>query len=454
MILPPNQSLPTAQKCQLPPVKPLVKAIKTACQIKHSSIVLKTKPIVLDIFSKIKDPRINRRKRHILSEIIVLAICAVVAGSDDWVGVEEFAIDRYNWFKSFLSLPNGIPSHDTFGRVFSLISPTEFEACFLEWISLLRFKIPGEIVAIDGKTLRRSHDKKNGKSAIHMVSAWASENALVLGQLKTDAKSNEITAIPQLIELLDLSGCIVTIDAMGCQKDIAGLIVDKQADYVLSLKENHGNLFDEVQQFFLKKLADNFEKSSLSYCQTSTKNHGRFEVRRYWVTDQISELKHTAPWKNLNLIGMVESQRTVRGETVIERRFFISSLQNNVQLFAKAVRQHWGIENSVHWTLDIGFREDESRIRTGHAPENMAVLRHIALNLLRSDETPLGIKNKRLKAARNIGYLAHVLRGEMEKLNYYRLKPVGCLARKRALRLKPSKPKRMMIRLKLNVNAH
>jgi predicted transposase YbfD/YdcC len=416
MVLPPNQSLSETPKRPLPSVKPLVKAIKTAHQFNRSPIVLK-KPMVLDIFSKIKDPRVDRRKRHILSEIIVLAICAVVGGSDDWVGVEEFGIDRYDWFKQFLSLPNGIPSHDTFGRVFSLISPTEFEACFIEWINLLRFKIPGEFVAIDGKNLRRSHDEKSGKSAIHRVSAWASENALVLGQLKTNAKSNEMTAIPQLIELLDLSGSIITIDAMGCQKDIAKLIIDKQADYVLNLKANQGNLFDEVQQFFLEKLASDFEKSSLFYCQIATENHGRSEVRRYWVTDQISELTHIAPWKNLNLIGMVESQRTARGETVVERRFFISSLENNVQLFARAVRQHWGIENSVHWVLDIGFREDESRIRTGHAPENMAVLRHIALNLLRGDDTPLGIKNKRLKAARNIDYLAHVLRGEMEKLN-------------------------------------
>ncbi len=415
MVLRPNQLLPATPTRQLPPVKKLVKAIKTTCQINQSPIVLKTKPKVLEIFSKLKDPRVNRRKKHLLSEIIVLAICAVVAGSDDWVGIEEFARDRYDWFKQFLSLPNGIPTHDTFGRVFSLISPTEFEACFLEWINLIRLKIPGEVVAIDGKQLRRSHDEKNGKSAIHMVSAWASENALVLGQLKTDAKSNEITAIPQLIELLDLSGCIITIDAMGCQKNIASLIVDKQADYVLSLKANHGLLFDEVQQFFLEKLANNFENSSLLFYQKATKNHGRYEVRRYWVTDQIAALNHTAPWKNLKLIGMVESQRTIRGETAIERRFFISSLENNVQLFAKAVRQHWGIENSVHWALDIGFREDESRIRTGHAPENMAVLRHIALNLLRSDDTPLGIKNKRLKAARNIDYLAHVLRGEMEK---------------------------------------
>jgi predicted transposase YbfD/YdcC len=416
MVLPPNQSLPAAPKKQFI-AKKLPKAIeKTYGDLNSYPIIFKPKPMILEIFSKVRDPRLNRRKRHILLDIIVLAICAVVGGVDDWMGIESFGKDHYDWFKQFLSLPNGIPSHDTLGRVFSLISPDEFEACFMQWISLIRFKIPGEIVAIDGKTLRRSHDEKNGKSAIHMVSAWASDNALILGQLKTDSKSNEITAIPKLIQLLDLSGCIVTIDAMGCQKEIASLIINQHADYVLTLKANHENLFDEVQIFFLKAEASHFEETSIHYCQTETKKHGRSEIRRYWVTDKISSFKHTASWKNLNLIGMVESQRTVRGKTSIERRFFISSLENNVDLFAKAVRQHWGIENSVHWVLDISFREDESRIRTGHAPENMAILRHIALNLLRNDDTPLGIKNKRLKAGRNTDYLTHVLLGEMEKL--------------------------------------
>ncbi len=417
MVIPLNQSLPVVPKQQFL-VKPLVKSIEKAYEKFNSgSVILKPKPIILEIFSKMTDPRLDRKKRYLLSEIIVLAICAVVGGADDWVGIESFGNDRYDWFKEFLSLPNGIPSHDTFGRVFSLISPDEFESCFMQWICLLRLSIPGEVVAIDGKNLRRSHDEKNGKSAIHMVSAWALENNLVLGQLKTDSKSNEITAIPKLIQLLDLSGCIVTIDAMGCQKEIASLIISKQAHYVLTLKANHENLFNEVQNFFLEAEANHFEDATISYCQTETKNHGRSEIRRYWVTDKISNFNHTTPWKDLKLIGMVESQRTVRGKTSIERRFFISSLEKNVDLFAKAVRQHWGIENSVHWILDISFREDESRIRTGHAPENMAVLRHIALNLLRNDETPLGIKNKRLKAGRNTDYLAHVLRGEIEKLN-------------------------------------
>jgi predicted transposase YbfD/YdcC len=249
-----------------------------------------------------------------------------------------------------------------------------------------------------------------------MVSAWAADNALVLGQRKTDAKSNEITAIPELLQLLDLSGCIVTIDAMGCQKNIADLIMKKQADYVLTLKENQGNLFQEVQDFFLAAETHHFQNDAIRYGETATHNHGRLEVRRHWITDDLSEFQQTAPWTDLRLIGLVESERTVGGKTTIERRFFISSLEKDVTLFAKAVRQHWEIENSVHWVLDIGFREDESRMRTGHAPENMAVLRHIALNVLRNDETRLGMKNKRLKAGWSTDYLTHLLCGELERL--------------------------------------
>lgn len=416
MVLPPkiqsSARLKSPQQCE---IKPLVKAIQHA---RKSSVPLTVKPtpILLKSFSRLTDPRLDRRKRHLLIEIVVIAVCAVVCGADDWVSIEAFGRSKYDWLKEFLSLPNGIPSHDTFGRVFSLLSPDEFEAGFLQWVSYLRFKTPGEIVAVDGKKLRRSHDKKNGRSAIHMVSAWASDNALVLGQRKTDAKSNEITALPELLQLLDLSGCIVTIDAMGCQKNIAELIVDQQADYVLTLKANHGHLFQEVQGFFLDAETNHFQNAAIHYAEIQTKSHGRIEVRRYWITDQISELQSTAPWKNLSLIGLVESERTVGGQTTTERRFFISSLEKDVTLFAKAVRQHWGIENSVHWVLDIGFREDESRIRTGHAPENMAVLRHIALNVLRNDDTHLGIKNKRLKAGWDTNYLTHLLYGELERL--------------------------------------
>ena len=416
MVLRPQVQSPTQLK--LPPqceFKPLVKALQHA---QKSSVPLTAKPtpMLLTSFSRLTDPRLDRRKRHLLMDIVVIAVCAVVCGADDWVSIESFGRAKYDWFKEFLSLPNGIPSHDTFGRVFSLLSPDEFEAGFLRWVSQLRFKTPGEIVAVDGKTLRRSHDKKDGRSAIHMVSAWASDNRLILGQRKTDAKSNEITALPELLQVLDLSGCIVTIDAMGCQKNIAELIINQQADYVLTLKANHGHLFQEVHDFFLDAETNHFQNAAIHYVETQSKSHGRLEVRRYWITDEISELPSTALWKNLSLIGLVESERTVGVKTTIERRFFISSLEKDVTLFAKAVRQHWGIENSVHWVLDIGFREDESRIRTGHAPENMAVLRHIALNVLRNDDTRLGIKNKRLKAGWSTDYLTHLLCGELERL--------------------------------------
>ena len=418
MVLRPSVQPPTELKSpQQWAVKPLAQALNHA-QESSVPLVVKPVPVILKSFSTLTDPRLNRRKRHLLIDIVVIALCAVVCGANDWVSIESFGRAKYDWFQEFLSLPKGIPSHDTFGRVFAWISPDEFEASFMRWVSYLRCKTPGEIVAVDGKTLRRSHDQKNGRSAIHLVSVWAAENALVLGQRKTDAKSNEITAIPELLQLLDLSGCIVTIDAMGCQKNIAELIIEKQADYVLTLKANQGHLFEEVRHFFLEAETHHFQNASIQYGETQSKSHGRFEVRRYWITDQISELHHTALWKNLSLIGLVESERTIQGETTVERRFFIASLKKDVALFAKAVRQHWEIENSVHWVLDIGFREDESRIRTRHAPENMAVLRHIALNLLRNDDTPLGIKNKRLKAGWNTDYLTHILYGELERLHF------------------------------------
>ena len=416
MVLRPSVQPPTELKSPRQwAVKPLARALNHA-QESSVPLVVKPVPMILKSFSTLTDPRLDRRKRHLLIDIVVIALCAVVCGANDWVSIESFGRAKYDWFQEFLSLPNGIPSHDTFGRVFSLLSPDEFEAGFLRWVSQLRFKTPGEIVAVDGKTLRRSQDKKNGRSAIHMVSAWASDNALILGQRKTDAKSNEITAIPALLQVLDLSGCIVTIDAMGCQKNIAELIINQQADYVLTLKANHGHLFQEVQNFFLDAETNHFQNAAIRYVETQTNSHGRLEVRRYWITDEISELPSTAPWKNLSLIGLVESERTVGGKTTIEQRFVISSLEKDVTLFAKAVRQHWGIENSVHWVLDIGFREDESRIRTGHAPENMAVLRHIALNVLRNDDTRLGIKNKRLKAGWDTDYLTHLLCGGLERL--------------------------------------
>ena len=405
MILPPKMAA-------LPPISETKFRINPLAQVVKISLEKPRKPTLLECFSELIDPRLDRRKRHLLEDIVVLAICGVLGGADDWVSIEAFGKEKYQWFKQFLSLPNGIPSHDTLGRVFSLISPDQFQACFTRWIQAVAVKTQGQVIPIDGKTLRRSHDRRHGKSAIHMVSAWASENRLVLGQLKTEAKSNEITAIPELLQVLDISGCIITIDAMGCQKNIAAAIIKKQADYVLALKANHENLFKEVTAFFAQVESGNFQDPAIKYWETTTKDHGRLEIRRYWVTDQLATFEHTKPWKDIRLIGLVEAERTVRGKTTIERRYYISSLEKNVILFAKAVRLHWGIENSVHWVLDMAFREDESRIRTGHAPENMAVLRQIALNGLRKDPTQLGIKNKRLKAGWSTDYLTHLLWGQ------------------------------------------
>jgi len=367
---------------------------------------------LLDHIKSIPDPRIDRQKRHKLEDILAIAICAIICGADDWVSIEEFGKSKRKWFKTFLQLPNGIPSHDTFGRVFSLIAPSHFQQCFINWVESVTDILKGQVVAIDGKTLRRSHDKKSEKSAIHMVSAWAAKNRTVLGQVKTEEKSNEITAIPELLEVLDISGCIVTIDAMGCQKKIAGKIIEKDADYILALKGNQGNLAKEVEAFFTEADKNSYNGMSVDFYETKDVNHGRIEYRRYWLTDDIDGIAGTESWPGLKTVGMVESERHVDDDVSIEYRYYISSIENDAKKFGDGVRAHWGIENSLHWVLDIAFREDESRVRTGNAPENLATARHIALNLLRDEKTAkLGVKNKRLKAGWDNSYLAKLLIG-------------------------------------------
>lgn len=364
---------------------------------------------IVEHFSSIPDPRLDRRKRHKLSDIFFITLCAAICGADDWASIEQFGKAKEKWFTAVLGLKHGIPSHDTFGRVFAMIDTQQFSECFSRWVADLTDLSGGEIIAIDGKCLRRSLDSASDKAAIYMVSAWSTQNQLVLGQQRVDDKSNEITAIPKLLMQLNIAGAVVTLDAMGCQTAIAQQIVDKDADYLLSLKGNQGSLHQDVKLFF----------ESANTCppigHTSYDGgHGRIETRIVRATSDIAWLKKDHPhWPKLTSIIAVTAIRECKDKTTEETRYFISSMDaSNPERLGQIVRAHWGIENNLHWVLDYAFREDDQRMRSGNSDANMAIVRHIALNLVKTEKTvKLGVKNKRLNAGWDEDYLLKIVTG-------------------------------------------
>ncbi len=363
-------------------------------------------------FVTLPDPRVERTKEHLLLDLLTIAVCAVICGADSVVEMEEFGNAKQEWLASFLALPSGIPSHDTFTRVFAALDPEAFSRCFLAWVQATVIHTEGAVIAVDGTFARRSHHRGAGRAAIDMVSAWASANRVVLGQRATDAKSNEITAIPALLELLLLKGCIVTIDAMGCQTAIAQTIIDREADYVLALKENQETLYHEVQHLFADAEETGGADDERDHAKTVDGGHGRVEIRRYWTISDQETIAHLDPdgeWAGVRGIGMVEAERREQGKVSRETRYFLTSL-TDAATFGRAVRGHWGIENGRHWVLDRAFREDESRVRVGHGAANLVVLRHMVVNLLRRERTAkVGIKAKRLKAGWDEQYLLNIL---------------------------------------------
>jgi len=359
-------------------------------------------------FSSLTDPRQQGKVKHNFLEIIVMTICAVIAGCDVWDDIADFCRAKESWMRESLhmKLENGIPSHDTLQRVWSMIDPKEFERCFCSWVSTVYQSTEYEIVSIDGKTLRCSGSES--QSPLHMVSAWANKNQLVLGQISTDEKSNEITAVPELLDVLCLSGCIVTADAMSCQKAITKKITEKDADYVLSLKDNQPLLCSEVKEYFADVESSAKKYPEVQRTKTHDKGHGRIETREYYLLADPDWMLYADGWTNLNAIGMVHSKVQIGDEVTEERRYFISSL-TDVKLFAKAARAHWGVENSLHWCLDMTFKEDYNRTRKDFSAENMAVVRHIVLDILKQHPAKISVARKRRRCSYDDKFLAEVI---------------------------------------------
>ena len=374
---------------------------------------------LIEHFQDLPDPRVNRTKDHDLIDLLVIAVCTLLCAGESFNDMEDFGHAKHAWFKTFLTLRNGIPSHDTFNRLFAALDPKAFLDCFLRWTQSLRQAVPQEIVALDGKALRRALNAD--QSVKYVVSAWAESNGLVLGQWKVSDKSNEITALPELLRVLELAGCIVTTDAMGCQKKIVQEIIEADADYVLALKGNHETVHQEVKTFLDDAVAEPAKPrpvgaklspaaANLAVLETVEKDHGRIETRRYYQSAELDWFADRAKWERLRSVGMVEAMREVGGKRTVERRYYLSSLPLGVETFGRAVRGHWGVENKLHWVLDVCFREDQSRARAGYAAENLATLRRLALNLLKREKTKKrGVKGKQLNAGWDHAYLLRLL---------------------------------------------
>jgi predicted transposase YbfD/YdcC len=362
-------------------------------------------------FAPLRDPRVERNKRYPLMEILLLAVCAMASGANGWEAMEEFGKAKLDWLRKSAPFANGVPPHDRIAAVISRLNPKTFQACFCALTRSVADATNGELVAVDGKTARGSRDRRGGKHALHMVSAWGSCNRLVLEQEATEEKSNEITAIPKLLELLELSGCIVTIDAMGCQTKIAAQIIDQGGDYVLGLKGNQSTLHEEVEEFFTTAAAGDFAGVVHDYTEETDKDHGRLEVRRYWITEALDTLSDTARWRGLRSIVLVERECWIEDRHSVERRVFINSIPAQAKRFAHAARAHWGVENRLHWRLDVVLGDDASRIRKGSAPAILTSIRHLCMNLFEQEPSKLRLAQKRLKAAWDDDYRAKLIFG-------------------------------------------